>query len=107
MNALSEIKSRFSSVLAEMVDEPAALLNMIRPAGDAKFGDYQANCAMPMGKQLGKSPREIATELVEKVPLNDFCQNVEIAGPGFINLTLSARHWFGGLQKIQKQKQNL
>ncbi len=43
---------------------------------------------MPLGKQLGQSPREIASLLIDKVELSDFCQNVEIAGPGFINLTL-------------------
>lgn len=88
MNALSEIKSRFASILSELVDDPAMLLSMIRPAGDPKFGDYQANFAMPLGKQLGKSPRDVATELVEKVELDDLCQSVEIAGPGFINLKL-------------------
>jgi len=88
MNALSVIKSRFSSVLSGLVDDPTELLSMIRPAGDPKFGDYQANCAMPLGKQLSKSPRDIATDLVAQVSLNDFCQNVEIAGPGFINLKL-------------------
>jgi arginyl-tRNA synthetase len=88
MNALSVIKSRFSSVLSELVDDPSEMLSMIRPAGDPKFGDYQANCAMPLGKRLGKSPRDIATDLVAKVSLDDFCQNVEIAGPGFINLKL-------------------
>ena len=48
MNALSEIKSRFDQVLNQMVDDPSNLLDMIRPAQDSKFGDYQANCAMPM-----------------------------------------------------------
>ena len=89
MNALSEIKSRFSAALATQVDDPAQALSMIRPAGDPKFGDYQANCAMTLGKQLGKPPREIAADLVAKVSLESLCSNVEIAGPGFINLTLS------------------
>lgn len=88
MNALSEIKSRFSSVLSDIVDDPTELLGMIRPAGDPKFGDYQANCAMPLGKQLGKSPRDIAAQLVDQVRTDDFCRTIEIAGPGFINLTL-------------------
>ena len=73
MNALAEIKSRFSTVLLELVDDPTELLSMIRPAGDPKFGDYQANCAMPMGKQMGKSPREIAADLVNRVSIDDFC----------------------------------
>lgn len=89
MNALTEIKSRFSQVLKQHVDDPADLLDMIRPAQDAKFGDYQANCAMPLGKRLGKSPRDVATELVAALNLDDLCESVEVAGPGFINLKLA------------------
>jgi arginyl-tRNA synthetase len=88
MNILSEMKSRFHSALAEFVADPAELLAMIRPSQDAKFGDYQANCAMPLGKQLGKPPREVAAALVEKLNVTDLCRDVEIAGPGFINLRL-------------------
>ena len=42
MNALAEIRSRFATALETMVDSPTELLGMIRPANDAKFGDYQA-----------------------------------------------------------------
>ena len=61
---------------------------MVLPSQDAKFGDYQANCAMPLGKQLGKPPREIAQQLVASLELADLCEPPEIAGPGFINLRL-------------------
>jgi arginyl-tRNA synthetase len=88
MNVLSEIKSRFRFVLADFVDQPDVLLEMIRPSQDSKFGDYQANCAMPLGKQLGKPPREIAAQIVEKLDVADICGEVSIAGPGFINLRL-------------------
>ncbi|MFK7768545.1 MAG: arginine--tRNA ligase [Mariniblastus sp.] len=88
MNPLSEIKSRFSAALTGLSEDTSSLLAMIRPAGDPKFGDYQANCAMPLGKKLGKSPRDVAADLVAQVSLDDFCQTVEIAGPGFINLKL-------------------
>jgi arginyl-tRNA synthetase len=90
MNALDAIRNRFAAALSEMVvhDKVDALLGMIRPAQDDKFGDYQANCAMPLGKQLKRPPREIAAELVETVELGDLCEQVEVAGPGFINLTL-------------------
>ena len=88
MNALSEIKNRFGHVLKEMVEDPADLLEMIRPAQDSKFGDYQANCAMPMKNLMGKPPREIADEIISTLQIDDLCQTVEVAGPGFINLTL-------------------
>jgi arginyl-tRNA synthetase len=61
---------------------------MIRATQDAKFGDYQANFAMPLGKQLGKAPPAVAKEIVANVTLGDICYTPEIAGPGFINLRL-------------------
>lgn len=88
MNALSEIKSRFDRVLNQMVDDPANLLDMIRPAQDSKFGDYQANCAMPMKSMMGQPPRQIAEEITSQLVIDDLCSSVEIAGPGFINLKL-------------------
>lgn len=88
MNILAELRNRFREPLSKLVPDPKPALEMIRPAQDAKFGDYQANCAMSLGKQLGKSPREIAQQLVEAVDLSDLCDKVEIAGPGFINLKL-------------------
>jgi arginyl-tRNA synthetase len=88
MNILSELKLRFRVSLHELVEDPTELLGMIRPAQDAKFGDYQANVAMPLGKALGKPPREIAAEIVGKLDVSDICELAEIAGPGFINLRL-------------------
>ncbi len=61
---------------------------MVRPTQDPKFGDFQANCAMPLGKQLGKPPREVAAEIVAKLDVEDLCEPPSIAGPGFINLRL-------------------
>src|SRR5689334_11551706 len=92
MNILARLKDRFRPALAALVLDPAKvveLLEMIRPAQDAKFGDYQANFAMPLGKQLGKPPREVATQITAATNLAEICQQPEIAGPGFINLRLS------------------
>ena len=91
MNVLALLKSRFRPALESLpVEAPRLpeLLDMIRPAQDAKFGDYQANFAMPLGKQLGRSPREVASQVAAAAELADFCQPPEIAGPGFINLRL-------------------
>ena len=91
MNILALLKDRFRPALAALVNHAAKageLLEMIRPAQDAKFGDYQANFAMPLGKQLGKPPREVATQLIAATELADVCQSPETAGPGFINLRL-------------------
>ncbi|MDP7269149.1 MAG: arginine--tRNA ligase, partial [Pirellulales bacterium] len=89
MNILSTIRARFRPAL-ESVDagEIEKYLEMIKPSQDPQFGDYQANCAMPLGKQLGESPREVASRIVAALDLQNMCHQIEIAGPGFINLTL-------------------
>lgn len=88
MNILSELQSRFAVALSPLVDDVEKLLDMIRPAQDSRFGDYQANCAMPLGKTLGKPPRDVAEMILEKLSVDDICETPEIAGPGFINLRL-------------------
>ncbi len=88
MNLLQEIRDRFEPVLASHVEETGPLLNMIRPAQDPKFGDYQANCAMPLGKRLGKPPRDVAQMILDATDLDSLAQETDVAGPGFINIRL-------------------
>jgi arginyl-tRNA synthetase len=88
MNILSQLQSRFRTALAGLVDDPTELVAMVRPSQDAKFGDYQANFAMSLGKRLGRPPREVAEEVVGRLVVDDLCEPPEIAGPGFINLRL-------------------
>jgi arginyl-tRNA synthetase len=61
---------------------------MVRPSQDSRHGDYQANCAMPLGKRLGQPPPEVARQIVHQLDVADFCHQPQIAGPGFINLTV-------------------
>ncbi len=94
MHFPSLFTGRFSDALsrcsfASQIDAPERYAAMIRPAGNPKFGDYQANCAMPIGKLVADSnPRQVAAELIGQLQLDDFCETPEIAGPGFINLRL-------------------
>jgi len=90
MSILRTLKDRFRPILAELVGEGDVekLLDLIRPAQDPRFGDYQANLAMPLGKQLGRPPREVASHIAQRLPLDDLCEAPAIAGPGFINLRL-------------------
>lgn len=55
-----------------------------------EFGDYQINGAMGAAKQLKTNPRQLAQQLVELLDLNELADKIEIAGPGFINVTLKA-----------------
>jgi len=88
MNILSELQGRFARALTGLVDDPTEMVALVRPSQDAKFGDYQANFAMPLGKRLGRPPREVAAEVVSKLVVDDLCDSPTVEGPGFINLRL-------------------
>ncbi len=60
----------------------------VTPATDARFGDYQSNAALILGKQLGENPRAIAQRILDAYDLWDLCDPPTIAGAGFINFTL-------------------
>ena len=64
-------------------------IRLSRP--DPKFGDYATNVALQLAKPLGRAPREIADELKLKLEQGGDFSEVSIAGPGFINLRLSAK----------------
>ena len=61
----------------------------VSPATDPKFGDFQCNDAMALAKVLHLAPRAIAAKLVEGRELPPAIEKAEIAGPGFINLTIA------------------
>ena len=54
----------------------------------SSFADFQANVALPLGKRLGRPPREVAGELTARLDVTDMCAPPEVSGPGFINFTL-------------------
>jgi arginyl-tRNA synthetase len=89
MSILPDLKERFRAALAGLVDDPTGLLDLIRRSQEPKFGDYQANMAMPLGKRLHRPPREVAAQILSRLAIDDLCQPPEIAGPGFINLRLN------------------
>jgi arginyl-tRNA synthetase len=92
MNVLADLQARFGEALSglapDLLPDPAPYAAMVKPSQDARHGDYQANAAMPLAKVLGKPPREVAAEIVRRLPLGDLLEPPEIAGPGFINLRL-------------------
>ncbi len=88
MNLLHRLRTKIHDALAGLVDDPAPYAAMVKPAQDARFGDYQANCAMSLAKALKRKPPEVAKEVVARLALDDWLQPPEVAGPGFINLKL-------------------
>jgi arginyl-tRNA synthetase len=58
---------------------------LIRPSS---FADFQANVALPLGKRLGRPPREVAADLVGQLDVAGMCTEPAVSGPGFINFRL-------------------
>jgi len=88
MNILALLQQRFTPAVSALAGEVQPLLAMIRPAQDPRFGDYQANFAMSLGRQLDKPARDVATQIATDTKLDDLCHVPDVAGPGFINLKL-------------------
>ena len=88
MNLLQFLQQQFHQALKDLTADPAPYVAMVKPAQDARHGDYQANCAMALAKELGRKPRDIAQEIRQRIPTGDWLMPPEIAGPGFINLRL-------------------
>ncbi|MGO9702070.1 MAG: arginine--tRNA ligase [Xanthobacteraceae bacterium] len=70
----------------------------IEPPRDAAHGEMATNAAMVLAKDAGKKPREVADALVEKLRADELVAKVDIAGPGFINLTLKPSAWIATLR---------
>jgi arginyl-tRNA synthetase len=58
---------------------------------DKKFGDFTTNVAMALAKNLGKNPRDFASEIIANLPTSEIITKAEVAGPGFINFYLQNR----------------
>src|SRR5436309_8392238 len=83
----------FQSLLAKKLSNALAAAGLpdageLTPATDPRFGDYQTNGALVLGKQRGENPREIAEKIAGNLDVGDVCETPVIAGRGFINFTL-------------------
>ncbi|MFL6598903.1 MAG: arginine--tRNA ligase [Chthoniobacterales bacterium] len=83
----------FQSLLAKKLSDALARaglpeLGELTQATDPRFGDYQSNVALVLGKQRGENPRALAEKIVAQLDVNDVSEPPAVAGAGFINFTL-------------------
>lgn len=76
------------SAFPELQDDPSFRIEVTQSTQE-KFGHYQFNSAMRLAKALKQAPRQIAETIMAKIDAPSFIESMEIAGPGFINITLS------------------
>lgn len=87
------LHQRFAAAISKAFPEHASADPLIAASKNPKFGEFQCNAAMALGKLVGKPPREVAQAIVVAMgdSLNDLAEPLtdgSIAGPGFINVTL-------------------
>ena len=84
----AEIEQRLQeATLAHLPDADRSRV-LVRPCADPQHGDYQSNALMGLAKQRKMNPRQLAEQVVETLDVDDWCEPVEIAGPGFLNFRL-------------------
>jgi arginyl-tRNA synthetase len=80
---------RAAVAAGELAVEPPSAVTVERPR-NKEHGDYATNAALQLAKPAGKSPREVAQILATRLAGNAGIDNVDVAGPGFLNITLSS-----------------
>ena len=93
MQALLDVRRKAS---VELPPEPAFAIERTK---SKEHGDFTTNAAMVLCKALGMKPRDLATQIVQHLPPSRHVDKVEIAGPGFINFTLSKSCLYGTLKR--------
>src|SRR5437764_3628211 len=73
---------------------------VVEPPREAAHGDMATNAAMVLAKDAGKKPRELAEAIARKLEADALVAKVDVAGPGFINLTLKPTAWVEALRTV-------
>ncbi len=85
---METIQSILASRLTAAAGDTDGIAVTVQSAQDTRFGDYQSNVAMQLAKPRRANPRQLATEIIAKLQVDDLCEPPEIAGAGFINFRL-------------------
>jgi arginyl-tRNA synthetase len=105
-NLFSEILAAVRSGVEGLVGKgalPAGLdlsRIVVEPPRDPSHGDMATNAAMALAKDAGRKPRELAEALAEVLRLDPRIAQVDVAGPGFINLRLAPSVWYEALRGV-------
>jgi len=109
MNIFTDFEHRIRCILGELKGAgalpPDAYLDgfSVEPPREASHGDLATNAAMVLAKPARKNPKELAAQIVEKLAQSDGVAKAEVAGPGFINLTLKPEIWPEVLRAVLAQ----
>src|SRR5215469_14548536 len=83
-----KIESALQAAVSKVLPDADVSAVLVRPCPDPKFGDYQSNALMSLAKTRKMNPRQLATDVLAKLDVAEWCEPVEIAGAGFLNFRL-------------------
>jgi arginyl-tRNA synthetase len=83
-----QIELKLQQAVREVLPDSDSSVVLVRPCPDPKFGDYQSNALMSLAKARKMNPRQLAENVLQKLDVFALCENVEIAGAGFLNFRL-------------------
>ncbi len=76
---------------------------VVEPPRDPAHGDMATNAAMVLAKEARTKPRDLAEQIAARLRADDLIGSVDVAGPGFINLTLKASAWSDALLTVLRE----
>ena len=99
---LDKVRAANNALVADGALPPAIDQSriVVEPPREAAHGDMATNAAMVLAKDAGKKPRELAEAIAAKLRADDLVARAEVAGPGFINLTLKPSAWIAALRAV-------
>src|SRR5437879_2803252 len=100
----AEVLARVRAVCAAQLGAGADLSRVVvEPPRDAAHGDMATNAAMVLAKEAKAKPRDLAEAIAARLREDDLIASVDVAGPGFINLTLKASAWSDALRTVLRE----
>src|SRR5580693_1044777 len=109
IHLFADVLSRVHAICAGLATEghwPAGIdlsRVVVEPPRDASHGDMATNAAMVLAKEAKAKPRDLAEKIAAKLRNDDLIEKVDIAGPGFINLTLKPIAWSDALRTVLRE----
>ena len=80
---------------------------VVEPPRDAAHGDMATNAAMVLAKEARAKPRDLAEAIAARLRADDLIASVDVAGPGFINLSLKPKAWSDALRTVLRERRPL
>jgi arginyl-tRNA synthetase len=109
IHLFADVLARVHAICADLAAErnwPAGIdfsRVVVEPPRDASHGDMATNAAMVLAREAKSKPRDLADAIAGKLRADPLIEKVDIAGPGFINLTLKSSVWIDALRSVLRE----